>query len=263
MDPLSKKLFNGAGGQGPVVLMYHSISDDKAWPWAIRYSDFCDQLDLLKANGWKTIRFVDLLDKSTWGPKTVVITFDDGYLDNYAAFEALKARDMCATWFVVSGDVGQARGWDDPGAPPLSLLEGAQLNEMYQAGMEIGSHTRSHARLTELGPDTLRREIIDSRSELADKSGCPIDTFAYPFGAFNDAVVDVVREAGYKAACSTRSGWAMAGGDIMTIRRVTVFNGDSISTFARKLAFLANDVGLGALGRYYGDRIASRLGAKR
>ncbi|MBW2562192.1 MAG: polysaccharide deacetylase family protein, partial [Deltaproteobacteria bacterium] len=109
LDPISAKLLGGAGTHGSVVLMYHSISpgdDTPDWLWSISYRRFVAQLDLLQAAGWTTVCVRDLKNPMTVAARTAVITFDDGFADSYAAFDVLRKRNMCATWFIASGVVG-------------------------------------------------------------------------------------------------------------------------------------------------------------
>lgn len=255
-------MFHNAGQHGPLVLMYHSVTSGAAtppWKWAISQQRFCEQLGLLKAAGWSAIRFSELLHPDSLPAKAVAITFDDGYADNYAAFEALAARDMCATWFIVSRDVGGRSSWTDPGAPTLPMLTGAQLREMQAAGMEIGSHTRSHARLTQVDAASLTDEVAGSRRELSELLDRDVDSFAYPYGLFDDAAVAAVREAGYKIACTTRSGPALRNTDVLRVKRLSVYAADDPASFARKLAFIDNDVSWGKLLKYTAGRVLSRL----
>lgn len=262
MDPISKRMFMSAGQHGPIVLMYHSVTPGKStpqWTWAVSHQSFCDQLDLLISHGWSTVRFSDLASLSNIPEKSVAITFDDGYADNYAAFEALKSRGMCATWFIVSKDIGSISSWSDPDSPNLPMLSVEQLHEMHNAGMEIGAHSRSHARLPQLNATDLADEVSGARDELSQAMGFSINSFAYPYGLFNDQVVDAVKDAGYKIACTTRSGWAMKNTDVLRIKRLSVYAQDDLSSFARKLAFIDNDASWGKLLKYAFSRLISRL----
>ena len=265
LKPIARKLLKNSGSHGPLVLMYHSVlpgAGSPDWPWAVSYERFCQQLDLLAQNGWKTVRMQDLTDPEKCAPKTVVITFDDGYADNYKAFEALVARGMTASWFVVTNDIGGSSSWVDPGIHSQKILNKETLREFMDVGMEVASHTCSHSRMPLLSDVDLANELSQSKQVLEDILGQAVESFAYPYGVHDDRCVQAVRDAGYKYACTTRTGWALAGGDQLTIRRITVFANDSLASFARKLAFATNDVGLATLVRYYGGRIAQRLSGR-
>jgi len=153
IDPLSRAFHRQAGQHGPVILMYHAVTPGKtppASPWAVSMQQFREQLDFLAAEGYQTPTMAELVaaPAKTWRGRTAAITFDDGYADNLAACEELQKRGMRATWFIVSGSVGQPPRWPDDGRPAGRLLSAGELCEMRANGMEIGSHTVSHARLT-------------------------------------------------------------------------------------------------------------------
>jgi len=247
IDPFSRALHRHAGEHGPVMLTYHAVTPGKAeptWPWAVSMQRFCDQLDFLAMEGYATPTMGELVaaPAKTWAGRTAIITFDDGYVDNLAACEALQRRGMRATWFIVSGSVGEAPAWPADGRPAGRLLNAAELREMQQKGMEIGSHTVSHVQLTEADDAGLRRELVDSRATLEDLLGTPVDSFAYPYGAWDARCAEAVQQAGYAAACTTRTGWALRDRSPYQLRRLTVFNADTLGSFARKLCFGSHDV---------------------
>lgn len=264
-DPVSTWLAGRAGAHGAVILMYHSIvSGDAtpAWPWAVNLETFRRQLDLLAATGWKTATMAQLADGSVpLKQKTLVITFDDGYENNLFAVEELAIRHMCATWFVVTGSIGKPPAWEALQRPTSRLLNAAELRQMRDCGMEIGSHTVSHLRLTTLDETRANAELRDSRCCLEDLLGHKVTSFAYPYGAHSDAVVHAVRRAGYLAACTTRTGWAMRDRDPFRLRRLTVFNHDTASSLSRKLYLGTHEVGWPEIVRYLGRRLMARLGA--
>ncbi len=261
IDFISRRLLRNAGTHGPLALMYHSVvpgNDTPDWEWAVSHRRFVAQLDLLRDEGWTTGCVRDLVDPVNLPNRTVVLTFDDGYADNYPAFEALAQRNMRATWFIVSRDVGNMSGWDD-GVAPQRMLSSEQLRTMATAGMEIGAHSCSHARLIELDDAGLADEVGRSKTELAEIIGGPVQSFAYPYGKHDDRAVETVRRAGYVSACITRPGWAMRDNDPLRIRRVSIFAQDDLAAFARKLAFADNDVSWRHMLRYASGRAVARL----
>ncbi|MDP2265874.1 MAG: polysaccharide deacetylase family protein, partial [Thiobacillus sp.] len=185
IDPLSTLLHRKAGQHGPVMLMYHAITPGKGapdWPWAVSRQQFCDQLDFLADEGYATPTMGELatVPAQQWTGRTVTLTFDDGYADNLAACEELQKRGMRATWFIVSGSVGQAPRWPADGRPQGRLLNASELCAMQQSGMEIGSHTVSHVRLTEVDDVRLMQELVDSKVALEEMLGNAVNSFAYP-----------------------------------------------------------------------------------
>lgn len=254
IDPVSRALHDQAGQHGPVMLMYHAVAPGKGtpeWPWAVSMRRFCEQLDFLAAEGYATPTMGELVASPPKRPgRTAVITFDDGYVDNLAACEELKKRGMRASFFIVSGSVGRAPAWRDDGRPAARLLNGDELRDMRAEGMEIGSHTVSHSRLTDLDDGDLMREVQDSKRALEDLLGERVGSFAYPYGAWDARCADAVEAAGYAAACTTRTGWALRDNAPHRLRRLTVFNTDTVARFARKLYFASHDVGWPDLARY-------------
>lgn len=247
IDPLSKLLHRGAGLHGPIMLMYHAVTPGATtptWPWAISMQQFRAQLDFLVTEGYATPTMGELVSApgKKWAGRTAVITFDDGYADNLAACEELQKRGMRASWFIVSGSVGKAPRWPAEGRPAGRLLNAAELREMQGNGMEIGSHTVNHVRLTDVDDAQLARELADSRAALEDMLGNTVNSFAYPFGAWDTRCTEAVKQAGYTAACTTRTGWTLRDRDPYRLRRLTVFNHDTLGRFARKLYFGSHDV---------------------
>lgn len=254
-DPITNFLQRQAGKHGPIMLMYHAVSAGKripSWPWAVSMQQFCNQLDLLASEGYATPTMGELAaaPEKTWTGRTAVITFDDGYIDNLAACEELQKRGMRASWFIVTGSIGQPPLWPADGRPSGRLLNAAELHEMQACGMEIGSHTVNHIRLTEADDTRLAQELSDSKATLEDLLGNPVGSFAYPYGAWDARCAAAVKQAGYSAACTTRTGWALRDNNPYLLRRLTIFNDDTVSTVARKLYFGSHDVHWRDLARY-------------
>ena len=269
IDPLSRRFFKNAGlipstqGRGPVVIMYHSITPGNGLPdsrWSVSERSFRSQLDLLKSEGWTTACVRDLTKADTLPLRTVVITFDDGFENNFEhSFRHLNEYGMKATWFVVTMDIGKQSGWHDKDASSRQMLRDEQLKEMTAKGMEIAAHTRSHARLPELDARSITDEIEGSKKDLEDILGLTVDSFAYPYGLFNDNCVEAVRKAGYKVACTTQTGWFGSETDLLRVRRVGIFSDDNLSAFARKVAFADHMPWKQVVG-YITSRVGVKLG---
>lgn len=263
IDPVSAHLHRQAPRHGPVMLMYHAVVATKKqpdWPWAVSLSRFERQLDFLRAEGYATPTVSQLMaDPDSFGGRTALITFDDGYVDNIEAASALHRRGMQATWYVVSGSVGREPSWPFDGRPAGRLMDAAELRQLQASGMEIGSHSLTHRRMTELDPQAQRHELASSKSGLQDLLGTEVRAFAYPYGDFDNACTAAVREAGYHSACTTATGWTLRDGDPFRLRRLTIFNVDTLGTFARKLVFAAHDVGWADMARYWAQRAMQRI----
>lgn len=263
IDPITRLLGHESGHHGPVALTYHSVSpghQTPAWPWSTSLSRFESHLDFLAGNGWHCVTMNQLAQCTTSFPvRTIAITFDDGYIDNLHALEALAQRGMTATWFIVSGSIGRTPEWRDHGQPQGRLLNADELVKLRQAGMEVGSHTATHARLISLPDQDLAHELALSRSQLETVLGESVHGFAYPYGAWDNRVADAVRQAGYQYACTTDSGWALRDNNPYRIRRLTVFNHDSTASLARKLYFGSNEASWFKAVRHVAHRVRSRV----
>jgi peptidoglycan/xylan/chitin deacetylase (PgdA/CDA1 family) len=247
IDPFSRYLHRNAGGHGPVMLMYHTVVPGRtrpSWPWAVSMRQFCEQLDFLATEGYATptMRELATARSNNCVERTAVITFDDGYVNNLAAFEELKKRGMRASWFIVTGSIGREPAWPADGRPAGRLLNADELREMQANGMEIGSHTVSHVRLAETDDTRLMQELTDSKATLEEQLGKTVDSFAYPYGVWDARCAEAVQHAGYTVACTTRTGWALRDKNPYLLRRLTVFNSDTLGSFARKLYFGSHDV---------------------
>jgi peptidoglycan/xylan/chitin deacetylase (PgdA/CDA1 family) len=177
--------------------------------------------------------------------RTVSITFDDGYLDNYEiALPILVEYDVPATFFVVSGMIGQFPLGSERGSqlnPDRHMMTSGHLRELVSLGMEVGSHTRSHTHVR----NELRRsrsnawsETAGSRQELEDIVGTEIASFAYPNGqrgVFDAATKALLEQAGYKCAATTICGYLDQRSDPMEAPRVKVNGEDTLSVFRRKV----------------------------
>ncbi|HUW28696.1 MAG TPA: polysaccharide deacetylase family protein [Sulfuriferula sp.] len=261
LDPISARLLRNSHPHGSIALMYHSIATGSGtahWRYALSMQRFRAQLDLLQGEGWGTYRLADLSARPL-PPRSVVITFDDGYQDNFSAFNELEKRSMTASWFVVSRDIGRNSAWQDTGRPQLPMLNATQLREMQSAGMEIGSHSHTHRRLTECDDAALMAELTLSKSTLEDLLNTAVTSLAYPYGVHDARVVVAAKAAGYLTACSTRTGWAQYASDPLQIRRLSIYANDNLNSFARKLAFADNDVSWRRILRYASGQLATRL----
>jgi peptidoglycan/xylan/chitin deacetylase (PgdA/CDA1 family) len=166
---------------------------------------------------------------ATGNDKNVVITFDDGYLDNYShALPILREYGFCATIFLVADFVGKMNVWDT--SWPVQLMGWSQVKEMAECGISFQSHTRTHPDLQTLDDGAVMNELLDSRHKLEDTLGFPVRHLAYPYGRFDQRVIHLAGMAGYQ------SGWAAghAAGGAFAMERMQVKSGDNDLIFAFK-----------------------------
>lgn len=137
----------------------------------------------------------------------VGLTFDDGYEDFLStALPTLETLGFSATVFVVAGMLGEENTWEHHGGPrpQLRLLEADGVREVSERGMEVGSHSVTHPRLSGLDPETLLHEVRDSRQMLSEILNAPIEGFCYPYGNVDGPAVQAARRAGYVYAVATK-----------------------------------------------------------
>lgn len=205
------------------IIMYHHIDQEVRYPVATVPTDhFEKHLQYLKDYQFDVISLDDFIEAKREGRvlsrKTVLLTFDDGYADNYTyAFPLLRRFGYTATMFISTGKVGQPGyvTWD-------------QLREMAAAGMTIGSHTIAHEYLPDLPPARQEQEITDSRRILQEQLKVPVKHFSYPVGGFNPEIKQLVRRAGYESAVTTNRGYDRFNRDVFELNRVTMDEEDLV-----------------------------------
>lgn len=202
-----------------------------------RLGRHCRALSLLGFSAMTVSGLLDRWDQEGEQGRFACLTFDDGYLNfEQRAVPVLRACNCPATVFAVSDLLGQDNAWDtrngdvsEPLMPPDGLMQVATL------GFEIGSHTCSHARLTEVGDAELADELERSRRHLSSILGTDVPIFCYPYGAQDDRVRRAVAKAGYRAACSVEKGWNDPGTDRFRLKRINVRSDTSTPVLFWKL----------------------------
>ncbi|WP_091411091.1 polysaccharide deacetylase family protein [Friedmanniella luteola] len=185
--------------------MYHGVGRVGVDPFALFVPPdrFAEQMRTLRRVGLRGVSLGELGDAAARGDADglVGLTFDDGYRDvrTWAA-PVLEQCGFTATVFVVSGLLDGENVWDPP--PRRQLVDAADLRDLAARGWEIGSHSVTHARLTEVDPGRLQHEVAASRAALSELMGVEARSFCYPYGAVDGAAVDAVRAAGYTYACA-------------------------------------------------------------
>ena len=230
------------------VIMYHRIikeNDVKGVHGIYVLEDVFDkQMKYLKDNGYQTITFEDIKN-GEWrnrfnkGNKWIMLTFDDGYKDNYeVAFPILKKYGFKSTIYLL-GEVKYNK-WDvdNPKNPEekFILMDDKEILEMQEYGIEFGGHTLTHPMLAKLDLEDAKREITESRKILNKKLGKEMNCFAYPYGNLNEEVKKIVKEVGYKFAVATDSGDISYSKDLFQIRRIAIFPKNNMFNFKRKVS---------------------------
>lgn len=218
------------------VLTYHNIEkppeEAKLKTLYVKPSKFERQLKALKWLGFKTSLIPDSRNDNN-----VLLTFDDGYKDFVEnALPLLKKHNFTAVVFVVAGLVGTFNVWDhEKLRVKKPLMDWKDLEYIIKEGIKVGSHTLTHPYLTGLDLREAKREIEASKKMLEDKLGIEVDCFCYPYGNYNEKIKELVKEAGYKYAFSTKTGTFKQGDDPYEIHRITVFGNMPLPVFMLKL----------------------------
>ena len=221
---------------GVPVLNYHQVEEKNGNPLTLWPDQFETQMSYLADEGYTTItidEMMDALENGTPLPdKPVIITFDDGYADNYEyAYPILKKYGFKATIFLI---------YDFTNAYP-NYLTWDQINEMKESGLiRFESHTMTHANLAELtSTDELRHEIADSHDLLSDKLGYDMHYIAYPGGRVNTEIEEITRAAGYRGGFTVHYGLSTPEEGRYQMDRIPIFgaNTHTLTRFKLRLAF--------------------------
>lgn len=219
--------------------MYHSISDDPADPLAVSPRQFREQMSLLAEQGYRGVSLseaLQLLDQRPLFPRAVCLTFDDGFRDFYSeALPVLEQRGFKATLFLVAGWIGKTSYWSSY-RRDRPLLDWNEIKHLVALGYEMGSHTFSHVDLRTLSAAQLREELEMSKALLEAQLEMPVNSFAYPGGAFTDREVQAVAEAGYTSAVIVGGRWGNGRETHrLRLKREKMGHQDTLTDFWRKV----------------------------
>jgi peptidoglycan/xylan/chitin deacetylase (PgdA/CDA1 family) len=186
--------------------------------YVVSGAQFAKQLNYLRSAGWNGCKVSEALQGKE---RAVALTFDDGYTtDIELAAPALSYAGFTATFYVVTSWVGT------PG-----YLSVSELRSLARLGCEIGSHTRSHPYLPSLSMEDLRRELRESKDQLEQWVGAPVEHFSCPMGGHTAAVSNVAEEAGYVSVATSQIGVNTAGTKLL--KRIAVRRTTSVSSYGR------------------------------
>ncbi|OXM86705.1 polysaccharide deacetylase [Paenibacillus rigui] len=217
---------------GPIripVLNYHSITTDPGNPATITPEKFAEQMHYLKEHGYTTLslqQFTDVLEgKQPTPAKPVLLTFDDGYADNYEhALPLFKELDFHAVLFISPDTVedGYFLNWE-------------QIKEMHQAGWDIQPHGMTHPHLPRLKAADQAYQIVEARKQIEEQLGTAADIYCYPYGEWNAATLRVLREHQFRYAFTIEQGWTTPDQDALKLKRVFVNGEESLEQWISKL----------------------------
>ena len=226
---------------GIPILCYHRVCPEgdfgKIRSLCVRPEDFGWQMLWLKILGYSALSVQTLVHylrlQKNVPSRSVVITFDDGYGDNYTyAFPILKKFGFAANIFLVTDLIGKTNVWDGENVP---LLTEDQIKEMRDAGIVFGSHTATHLDTTQSAPPRILEELERSKKKIEDLTWRKDVPFCYPYSRLSPEIKRRVREAGYLCGLAVDSGPLDQSQDLFELRRVQVFPSTSLFGFWKKL----------------------------
>jgi len=219
------------------IIMYHEVfpGSDPGYGLAVSTATFERQMAFLKRHSYNVMPLSEAVglirEKKKFPPRAVVITFDDGYRNNYAyAFPILKKYGLSATLFIIVNEVGR-RG----ASGERDRLSWDEIKEMQESGLvTIGSHALGPDPLIKINsPQELKRQISGSKSALEERLGRKIDFFSYPEGMFDGQIRQMVINSGYKAAVATNPGPKYPNDDLFALKRIRISeNASNMFVFA-------------------------------
>jgi peptidoglycan/xylan/chitin deacetylase (PgdA/CDA1 family) len=251
------------GGGGLRILLYHRVADDGD-PLSLAPARFREQMEFLAAAGYRAIDLVEalaMLDRGAVPPRTVALTFDDGFADvRDAALPVLAAHGFRATVFVTTGVTGGRCSfpWYERQPPVLGWDDVVALDR--EGTLRFEAHTVTHPSLLAIDDAAAQAEIEGSRTELEARLGRRVSAFAYPAGLYGDRERRLVAVAGYDAAVSCEPGVNLPGTDRLALRRRQIDARDGLLDFRAKVGG-GHDAPLPLRGTY--RRLRYGMGAGR
>lgn len=216
-----------------MVLNYHKIVDEHM-SLSVPPSDFEQHMKWLKEYGYTSITPEELYDFIVGGgelpEKPVLITFDDGYKDNYTnAYPIMKKYGFKGTIFVVTGFLGVYDNY----------LTWEQAGELAANGFSVESHTYSHKSMTEANDEDISKELTKSRNTIKERLGLEADFVAYPTGTYNLHIAELAKEAGYKGAFTIKYDNVSRDSNVYAIERVPIFHTENTNKdFLERIQYL-------------------------
>ncbi len=224
--------------KGVSVLMYHSVDNNNVF-FTVSPENFKKQMNRLFKSHYRVIRLdelIDVLEKGEKMPKkTVVLTFDDGYKDNYTnAWPILRKYNFPAIIFLTVDLVG--REISNSQNSSLPALNWQEAKEMSNSGLiEFGSHSLTHPKLDKMDILKAEKEIIISKKIIEDKMGKECLYFSSPKGRYTPEIIEVVKESGYRACLGISGGFVKKGDNLYPLKRNSINSTTTLIQFKSKI----------------------------
>jgi peptidoglycan/xylan/chitin deacetylase (PgdA/CDA1 family) len=214
-----------------LIVLFHRVDDRYPHdPITVTRRAFVSYLDFF-TDHFRVVSLSELLVKLASNAdvsRHVVITFDDGYLDNWTvAAPDLAARGLPACFFIATGFVGSTNDawWDAARGVRSEWMTWDHIRALRSAGFELGAHTISHVNLAASDATTARREIVGSKAKLEAETDSVVRHFAYPFGGpghLGPGQRQIVKDAGFSSCVSAYGGRVRPADDPYDLRRLGI-----------------------------------------
>lgn len=226
MEPAPVKM-SEFPADGIPVLMYHSISTIPGNNLGVPVEQFAEEMNWLKSQDYTTLSLEDfyqaLADHKPIPQKPILITFDDGYSDNYqSAWPILRENGFRATFFIITNSVGSG------------MMTWEQLAELADYGNSIASHTQSHPDLSIISSQQLEKELALSKKDLESHLGKSVEALCFPSSRYNDKTLETMSKLGYKIGFTTHPGKVHLGDNPLTLKRIRVPGGMTLTSFQQQ-----------------------------
>lgn len=232
------------------IFLYHGIDGGRGAPpqrFDVSLDAFSRQMDLLEASERRTRTISDLADRlERDGERAAAVTFDDGTADFYKlAWPVIRDRGLAVTLYVIAGLVGKHY-------LGRAMLDWRQLEELRDAGVEIGAHGHRHVALDVLPLDRAAIELVNGKLLLERRLDVHVTSFAYPFGYHTRALEQLLPAVGYTSACAVKNSLSHAGDDCYALARLTLNANTTTTRFEQLLD------GRGAPASWHGEHLRTR-----
>jgi len=221
---------------GYTILAFHQCSN-RYYPGInnIRPDKFRAFLNLLKSWGfvfWNGGEAAPDADH----PSQIVITFDDGFADQFDLLMRLRSDEIKPVVFIPAAFIGKRNRWEYYSRFfPADHLDSGQLRKLAEAGIIIGSHGYSHLSLANMSEDLIGQELVRSRDTIEAATGFPVDLFSFPFGRTNDTVNRLATEAGYRHGFILEYDGRAGEADEFILPRIPVYSIDNYFSLKARL----------------------------
>jgi peptidoglycan/xylan/chitin deacetylase (PgdA/CDA1 family) len=249
---LAVSLLQGVRRVTSRILLYHGIGEagrpDDPHHLLVEPSSFRHQIELLRSAAFQFVTVSELVAMAPQGGRPpagyAAISFDDGMEDNFStALPIMQELGVRGTIYVQTGVIGEENPW----VAGERMMNRRELSAVANAGFELGAHTVTHPDLSSMSYEACLAEMTESRDVVAELSGRPVSTFAYPFGHYGPDAMKAAADAGFEAAatCVNRGSW-----DRFELKRTLVTGRDGVASFVARVCGIYEPLVLGRSGTF-------------